>query len=59
MKRSSEKGFEVLPKRWVVERMFGWLMQCHRLTRDYEGTTRTAAGWIHFAMIRIMLRRLA
>lgn len=59
VKRSSEKGFEVLPKRWVVERTFAWLMQCRRLTRDYERTIRSATGWIHFAMIRIMLRRLA
>lgn len=59
VKRSPAVGFKVLPKRWVVERTFGWRMQCRRLTRDYERTTRSATGWIHFAMIRIMLRRLA
>jgi transposase len=60
VKRSdSVQGFHVLPRRWVVERTFGWLMQCRRLVRDYERTVRSATGWIHLAMIRIMLRRLA
>ena len=60
VKRSDKaQGFEVLPRRWVVERTFGWLMQCRRLTRDYERTVESATGWIHTAMIRIMLRRLA
>lgn len=60
VKRSdTAQGFKVLPRRWVVERTFGWLMQCRRLVRDYERTIRSATGWIHMAMIRIMLRRLA
>jgi len=53
------KGFAVLPKRWVVERTFGWLMQHRRLVRDYEQTETSATAWIFVAMIRIMLRRLA
>ena len=58
VKRSDKaEGFEVLPRRWVVERTFGWLMQCRRLVRDYERTVESAVGWIHVAMIRIMLRR--
>jgi putative transposase len=52
-------GFHVLPKRWVVERSFGWLMHCRRLVRDHEQTTASAAGWIYLAMTRLMLRRLA
>jgi putative transposase len=52
-------GFKVLHKRWVVERTFGWLMQCRRLARDYERLSESVAAWIHVAMIRIMLRRLA
>jgi transposase len=44
VKRSTENSFEVLPKRWVVERTLAWLMQCRRLTRDYERTIRWAAG---------------
>jgi len=60
VKRSKKaQGIQVLPRRWVVERTFGWLMQCRRLTRDYERTVQSAIGWIHTAMIQIMLRRLA
>ena len=52
-------GFKVLPRRWVVERTFGWLMRQRRLVRDYETTETSAEAWIHIAMIRIQLRRLA
>jgi transposase len=52
-------GFEVLPRRWIVERTFGWLMRHRRLVRDYERTEASAESWIHLAMIRIQLRRLA
>lgn len=53
------KGFKVLPRRWVVERTFGWLMRHRRLVRDYETTQTSAEAWIYIAMIRIQLRRLA
>jgi transposase len=53
------KGFKVLPRRRVVGRTFGWFMQCWRLARDHERTVQSATGWIHMAMIRIMLRKLA
>ena len=53
------KGFKVLPRRWVVERTFGWLMKQRRLVRDYEETETSAAAMVHLAMIHIMLRRLA
>lgn len=60
VKRSDEiHGFVVLPRRWVVERTFGWLMRHRRLVRDYERTVSSAEAWIHLAMIRIQLRRLA
>jgi putative transposase len=60
VKRSDDvKGFVVLPRRWVVERTFGWLMRQRRLVRDYETTTTSAQAWIYIAMIRIQLRRLA
>ena len=49
----------LLPRRWVVERTFGWLMRQRRLVRDYERTVSSAEAWIHLAMIRIQLRRLA
>ena len=54
LKRPVEaSGFAVLPRRWVVERTFAWLV------RDYERTETSATAWIFVAMIRIMLRRLA
>jgi transposase len=60
IKRSDDtSGFKVLPKRWVVERTFGWLVQHRRLVRDYEQTQTSATGWIFVALIRVMLRRLA
>jgi len=60
VKRLAEvPGFHLLPKRWVVERTFGWLMHCRRPVRDHERTAACAAGWIYLAMTRLMLRRLA
>jgi putative transposase len=60
VKRADDRrGFVVLPRRWVVERTFGWLMRHRRLVRDYERTESSAEAWIHLAMIRIQLRRLA
>lgn len=60
VKRSdSTAGFKVLPRRWVVERTFGWLMHHRRLARDYETSETSAEAWIFIAMIRIQLRRLA
>jgi putative transposase len=53
-----EKGFKVLPKRWVVERTFGWLGRYRRLSKDYEKLTETSEAMIQMAMIHIMLRRL-
>jgi len=52
-------GFKVLPRRWVVERTFGWFMHHRRLARDYETSETSAEAWIFIAMIRIQLRRLA
>ena len=51
-------GFEVVPKRWIVERTFAWISRCRRLARDFERYARTVAAFIRLAMIRIMLRRL-
>jgi len=53
-----EKGFVVLPKRWVVERTFGWLGRYHRLSKDYERFPETSEAMIRMVMIHIMLRRL-
>jgi len=57
VKRSDVAGFEVLPKRWIVERTFA--CRNRRLARDFERYAATAAAFVRLAMIRIMLRRLA
>ena len=53
------KGFIVLPKRWIVERTFGWLFKSRRLCRDYEVRLDHSEAMIRICMIRIMVRRLA
>jgi putative transposase len=53
-----ERGFKVVPKRWVVERTFGWLGRYRRLSKDYEKLSETSEAMIQMAMIHIMLRRL-
>jgi len=60
VKRSDKvKGFYVLPRRWVVERTFGWLGRHRRLSKDYEYLTETSESMIRIAMIKLMARRLA
>lgn len=60
VKRSDDvKGFQVLPRRWLVERTFGWLVRNRRLARDYERLTNTSETMIKIAMIRLMATRLA
>ena len=60
VKRSDNpKGFVVLPRRWVVERTFGWLVKFRRLSKDYEETVKSSETWIYLAMINVMVRRLA
>jgi putative transposase len=59
VKRSDDvKVFKVLPKRWVVERTFGWLNRYRRLSKDYEGLTESSQALIYAAMIRIMIKRI-
>ena len=59
VKRSDiAKGFYILPKRWIVERTYGWLGRCRRIVKDYENLTRSHVGFIILAMIRLMLRRI-
>ena len=59
VKRSDDiKGFQVLPRRWVVERTFGWLGRYRRLSKDYEGLTESSQAFIYAAMIHIMVRKM-
>jgi transposase len=52
-------GFAVVPRRWVVERTFGWLRRHRRLSKDYERTAQSSETFIQVAMIRLIVRRLA
>ncbi len=59
MRSEDQKGFVVLPRRWVVERTFAWLTQCRRLSKDYEVLPSSSEAMIYVAMTRLMIRRLA
>lgn len=59
VKRSDQaKGFQVLPRRWVVERTLAWLGRCRRLAKDFENLSSTATAFVQLASIRLMMRRL-
>ncbi len=59
VKRSDEAtGFVLLPKRWIVERTFGWLNRCRRLSKDYETLLPHSEAMIYIALSHLMLRRL-
>ena len=53
------EGFVVLPKRWIVERTFAWLVRCRRHSRDYERNSDNSEAMIHITMIQLMSKRLA
>lgn len=59
VKRTAPHSFQVLRRRWVIERTFGWLMRYRRLARDYERRTDHAEAMIYWATVLIMTRRLA
>ena len=59
LRPEEQKGFTVLPRRWVVERTFAWLNHHRRLSKDYEGLESSSEAMIYIVMIRLMLRRLA
>ena len=60
VKRSdTAKGFELLPRRWVVERTFAWLNRNRRLAKDFEALLETAAAWLMLASVKLLSRRLA
>jgi transposase len=54
----AKRGFVLLPRRWVVERTFGWLGRFRRLARDYERLVETLVGYHWIAFIALMLARL-
>jgi transposase len=60
VKRSDvAKGFEVLPRRWVVERTFAWLNRNRRLAKDFEETLESSTAWLFLASVQLMARRIA
>ncbi len=59
LRSDDQKGFVVLPRRWVVERTFAWITQCRRLGKDYEVLPTSSEAMIYIAMTRLMVRRLA
>ena len=58
IKRTS-KTFESLPKRWIVERTFGWLNRFRRLSKDYEAYCEISEAMIYGSLLRLMLKRFA
>jgi transposase len=52
-------GFEVLPRRWVVERTLAWLNRNRRLAKDFEATIASAKAWLYLASVQLLIRRLA
>ena len=59
VQRTSPHSFQVVRRRWVVERTFGWLMRWRRLVRDYEHRTENHEAMVYWATVFIMTRRLA
>lgn len=56
--RAKGQGFQVEPKRWIVERTFGWLGRYRRLSKDYEYLPSTSENMIYLSMSRLMLKRI-
>ena len=60
IKRSDKaKGFELLPRRWVVERTLAWLNRNRRLAKDFEQTIASATAWLFIAAVQLFARRIA
>ena len=57
-KKKTGKGFQVLPRRWVVERTFAWLDRSRHLSKDYERKTPSSEGQVYIASSRLMLWRI-
>jgi transposase len=60
VKRSdTAKGFQLLPRRWVVERTIAWLNRNRRLAKDFEATIESAQAWLMIASVKMLTRRIA
>lgn len=58
-REAGTKGFQIIPKRWVVERTFAWFGRNRRLSKDYEYLPQTSETWLYIAMSALLTRRLA
>jgi putative transposase len=56
--RRVDEGFQILPRRWVVERTFGWFTRYRRLVRDYEARMDVSEAMIYAAMSSLLIRRI-
>jgi transposase len=60
VKRTAEAaGFQLLPRRWVVERTLAWLNRNRRLAKDFEASIASAKAWVYIASVQLLLRRLS
>ena len=60
IKRSDKAiGFELLPRRWVVERTFSWLGRNRRLAKDFKHSIKSATGWLFIASVQLLIRKIA
>ena len=58
-RKYERKGFELLPRRWVVERTLAWLKRNRRLAKDFEATIASAKAWLYLASVQLLIRQLA
>ena len=60
VKRAADAaGFQLLPRRWVVERTFAWLNRNRRLAKDFEASIASAKAWVYIASVQLLVRRLS
>ena len=57
-KRNDKNNRAVIPKRWIVERTFAWLLNFRRLVMDYERTKESAISFVYMAMINLMAKKI-